>query len=230
MTTPAPLQTLLGRIRQDGMSHTFWLAARRLRSELVARRQDARRGISTAQEVADQELGFADPQNHAYVATDYDVFMAAMQRVKVRPGEDVFVDFGSGKGRAVLLAAERPFRRVIGVEFSPQLHEVAQKNLRTARNLKCKDVELVLADASQWKIPDDANVLFFFNPFEGKVLAKVFENIRRSLADAPRPISIIYVRADKFFEKQILWQHWLVRTHELPCSDGKVAIYKNKKA
>lgn len=228
MTTLAPLQTLLGRIRKDGMSHTLRLAAGRLRSEFVARGQDARRGISTAQEVADRELGFADPENHAYVATDYEVFIAAMKRIAVRPGEDVFVDFGSGKGRAVMLAAELPFRRVIGVEFSPQLHEVALRNLRAARGLKCRDVELVLADASLWQIPHDANVLFFFNPFEGEVLAKVFENIRRSLADAPRAITIIYVRADKFFERQIFWQHWLVRTDEIPCSDGKVAIYRNK--
>ena len=32
-------------------------------------------------------------------------------------------------------AAELPFRRLIGVEFSPQLHEVAFRNLSAARGL-----------------------------------------------------------------------------------------------
>jgi len=34
----------------------------------------------------------------------------------------IFVDFGSGKGRALFVAAEHPFRQIIGVEYSRELH------------------------------------------------------------------------------------------------------------
>jgi hypothetical protein len=71
-------------------------------------------------------------------------------------------------------------------------------------------------------------VLFFFNPFDGDVLARVCANIRASLDEAPRRLKIVYVRPDKFFEKEIAWQEWLTRTHELPCVEGKVAIYESK--
>ena len=41
-----------------------------------------------------------------------------------------FVDLGSGKGRTLLMASDYPFRRIIGVELLPSLHQIAQENLR----------------------------------------------------------------------------------------------------
>jgi SAM-dependent methyltransferase len=40
-----------------------------------------------------------------------------------------FLDFGAGKGRAMLVASELPFREVIGIELNPELAAVAQRNL-----------------------------------------------------------------------------------------------------
>jgi SAM-dependent methyltransferase len=45
-----------------------------------------------------------------------------------------FIDIGSGKGRMLLLAAEFPFRRVIGIEFASDSHALAQQNVKTYRN------------------------------------------------------------------------------------------------
>jgi SAM-dependent methyltransferase len=223
----ASSRAFLHRVAEDGFGATLGLAAKRLGSEVRSRVEDARRGVSTAGEVPDHALGLESPQHHAYVATDYEMFRTAIGSVQIGP-DDVFVDLGSGKGRAVLLAAEHPFRRVMGVEISPLLHAIARRNVERARGLKCRTIELVQADATKWAIPDDATVLFFFNPFDGEVLAKVCDNIQQSLARAPRRITIIYVRADKFFEREIAWEQWLTRVKEFPYSDGKVAIYESK--
>jgi len=222
-------KNVIKRLRTQGLFFTLWLIGARTRALIRSFVEDRRRGLSTARVVKKQEPEIEDARCHWYVATDYETFHLAMDQVLIRPGEDIFVDFGSGKGRIVLLAAELPFRRVIGVEFSKQLHDVALENLRGALpGLNCKDVELLLADATQWKVPDEATVLFFFNPFHGDVLAKVFANIRRSLEEAPRKITIVYVRPEKFFEKEIAWQEWLTRKTELACLEGKVAIYESK--
>jgi SAM-dependent methyltransferase len=223
----AGMRTILRRVRERGIGATLRLAARRISSEVRSLVEDARRGVSTAGEVPDHELGLASPQHHAYVATDYEMFRTAIGSVQIGP-DDVFVDIGSGKGRAVLLAAEHAFRRVVGVEISPALHQIATQNVARARGLKCRNIELVQADATEWKVPDDATVLFFFNPFDGEVLARVCDRIRQSLADTPRRVTIIYVRADKFFEKEVAWEQWLVRLKQFPYSDGKVAIYESK--
>ncbi len=216
------------RLRTEGVRKTGRLAVARGRGLLRSFLEDRRRGVSTARAVKDRELGITDARCHWYVATDYETFERAMRHVEFRPNEDVFVDFGSGKGRIVLLAAQYPFRRVMGVEFSQALNVVGRRNLQqTMHTLKCKDVQLIDANATQWAVPNDATVLFFFNPFDGAILAEVCANIQRSLAEAPRKITIIYVRPDKFFEKEISWQNWLTRKVEIPCVEGKVSIYES---
>ncbi|MES2569551.1 MAG: class I SAM-dependent methyltransferase [Verrucomicrobiota bacterium] len=220
---------ILKRFQNEGAIKTLRLMKARSRALVCALLEDRRRGISTALIVKEQEPEIADVRCHYYAATDYETFHLAMQQVVVRAGEDVFVDFGSGKGRIVMLAAELPFRQVIGVEFSRQLHLAGLKNLAVAQpQLRCADVQLLHADATQWKVPGDATVLFFFNPFDGEVLAKVCENIRRSIAESPRRVTLIYVRPEKFFEKEIAWQEWLTKKAELACLEGKVAIYETR--
>ena len=44
-----------------------------------------------------------------------------------------FIDIGSGKGRALILAGRLGFREAIGVEFSSNLHRIAEKNLARVR-------------------------------------------------------------------------------------------------
>lgn len=225
------VRNVANRFRREGLVGTLRLVSVRTVSWFRSRQEDRRRGVSTAREMTATDLGITDLRNHWYVATDYATFRHALQHVAIRPGEDVFADLGAGMGRIVLLAAEWPFRRVVGVEFSRELTDIARANLRTVRSsLKCPDVEMILADVAAWAIPPDVTVLFLFNPFDGVVLAEVCANIRKSLAAAPRKLTIIYVRAEKFFEKEIAWQEWLTRTHELPCVEGQVSIYESKPA
>ena len=60
------------------------------------------------------------------------IFEAAMQAAPLEYSRFTFVDYGSGKGKAMFLAAEYPFKRIVGVEFAPALHEIACKNLNTS--------------------------------------------------------------------------------------------------
>jgi SAM-dependent methyltransferase len=56
----------------------------------------------------------------------------ALRAVPVKDfSEHSYVDLGSGKGRTLFVAAELPFREVIGVEFSGVLHDQACANIRT---------------------------------------------------------------------------------------------------
>jgi SAM-dependent methyltransferase len=107
---------------------------------------------------------------------------------------DVFIDLGSGKGRAVLEAAARyPFRKVIGVELLPELNEIARQNVaETTRKLRCHDIELVTADLQEYRIPDDVTVFFTNNAVRGAVFEAVLREVSASLARQPRPARLIY--------------------------------------
>jgi hypothetical protein len=104
-----------------------------------------------------------------------------------------FVDMGSGKGRMLFVAAEYPFRRVIGVEFSNVLHEEAVANIRRYRHRKqrCADIESVHADAAEFEFPDENLVIYMFNPFGPEVMGRMLANLERSIERHPRPVLVV---------------------------------------
>jgi len=65
----------------------------------------------------------------AYQPTDPALFREMMASLPIELDTFTFVDLGSGKGRTLLMASEYPFRRIVGVELLPALHQVAQENL-----------------------------------------------------------------------------------------------------
>ncbi len=110
--------------------------------------------------------------------------------------EDVFLDYGSGLGRAILMAARHQLRRVLGVEFLYPLVKAAKTNLARAQHRLKSPVELVVADAAQYRVPDDVTVAYLFNPFVGKVMEAVQEELSASLQRRPRPLRLLYAHAD----------------------------------
>jgi SAM-dependent methyltransferase len=105
-----------------------------------------------------------------------------------------FIDLGSGKGRTLLMASHYPFRRIIGVELLPSLHQIAQQNLRQykSESQKCFGFEAICADAAAFPFPDDPLVIYLFNPFPESGMRQVFANLDQSLRIHPRPVYVLY--------------------------------------
>lgn len=149
--------------------------------------------IDTAPEARLEDYQLDNPERVRYVATSRFVVPRVLRRVGVGP-DDVFIDFGSGKGRVVYQAAQFPFRRVIGVEIAEELNRIARYNVDHNRDrLVCDDVELVTEDAVTYQVPDDVTVAYFYHPFEGRIFARVIDNLVASLDRNPRKLRIIYV-------------------------------------
>ena len=130
-----------------------------------------------------------------YEGTNAYIFKNAFSSFKIDASNSCFIDFGSGKGKAMFMAAERGFRKVIGVEFSIELVEICRKNLEIFKqktNTKT-EFEIIHMDASQYEIPMDANLLFFSNPFNEILTIKVIDNILKSYDKSPREIWIIHL-------------------------------------
>ena len=106
-----------------------------------------------------------------------------------------FVDLGCGKGRAMMLASERPFRRVIGVELDPKLVDVAEINLAKwqARPHACQDIKVVLGDAVAYPMPDMPVLLYLFNPFDASLIQRIADGLK---GERRYPIDVMYTRPD----------------------------------
>lgn len=129
-----------------------------------------------------QQLGIGEEQaaeSHNYRGTPETLFDTAFGSLSIAWEHFEFVDYGSGLGKALLLAARYPFRRITGVEFSAELHETAEHNIAKwfLPRQRCKSVRCVLADASEWSLPEGDCLLYFFNPFREALLRKVLHRI-----------------------------------------------------
>src|SRR5271167_2282557 len=78
----------------------------------------------------DRLLGhFHSPYQPTEPALFREMLATLMSSAKIEFGEFTFIDIGSGKGRALLMAADYPFRRILGIELLPELHRVAKENI-----------------------------------------------------------------------------------------------------
>lgn len=114
-----------------------------------------------------------------YEPTPPAVLEAALDAVP-RPLDGLtFVDLGSGKGRAVLLASRRPFRAVVGIEHREALHRVALRNFaRFGAHCRCP-VHLLCGDVADHPLPDGPLLLWLFNPFGADVVRACLARLSR---------------------------------------------------
>jgi len=132
-------------------------------------------------------------ESHNYRGTPEVLFDAAFDSLSIDWKCYEFVDYGSGMGKALLLAARFPFRQVTGVEFSAELHGIAERNIAHWRlpEKRCNSVRSVLGDAATWPLPKGDCLLYFFNPFRQALLRKVLRHI--VLEAARKTSDVVYI-------------------------------------
>jgi SAM-dependent methyltransferase len=159
-----------------------------------------------------------------YFATEAWLFEQIMQALPINFSQFTFVDLGSGKGRVLLMASDYPFQRIIGVEFMPDLHCAAIKNVASYSNdhQRCRHIEAVCLDARDFKFPSGPLVVYLFNPFSEPTFAQILENLRRSIEQTPRPVYIAYRFTE--FEHLMEQAEWLEKVE----ASEQWAVYRNR--
>jgi SAM-dependent methyltransferase len=140
-----------------------------------------------------EQVGLAAPGRVQYQPSGYSWLWRGLRGLPIT-SEDVFLDYGCGKGRVVIQAAQRyPFGRVIGVDISEDLVRVARENLARARpRLKTTEVDLLVADAETWPLPDEVTYIYMYRPFKGELFKTVMRRVVESLERRPRRLTLVY--------------------------------------
>jgi len=172
-------------------------------------------GVRTSGLVAGRNLKIGhrhDRHNTAYYGVAPSVFRELVARWRrSRPAamidEYSFVDLGAGMGRAMMLATEYPFRKVVGVELNPTLARIGRKNMALwrATGRALAPMRMVCRDATEFELPAGPCVVFLFNPFGATVLKRLLAawSDRRELLD------ILYVNNEQ--ERLLRMQPGLTR-------------------
>ena len=135
-----------------------------------------------------RELGLSADRSHDYRHSGGIHLENVLNRLNISP-KDAIVDFGSGKGGALITFAKYPFAKITGIELMPELIAIAEQNLKV---LKISNVIMVASDAADFTDLNGYNYFYFYSPFPRSVMAAVMHNIQSSLLEKPRTVHLIY--------------------------------------
>jgi SAM-dependent methyltransferase len=196
---------------------------------------DARYGTDTSGLIGGGSLG-AGHANDAFVTAYWGIapsrLASALERWKGTLDRPVqayaFADLGCGKGRALLLASEWPFREAMGVELNPALAETAERNValwQRAGRARCP-VRVVQGDAVEAQLPAGPCLVFLYNPFGAPVMRKLVEALRKRVASGGGLVDVIYqnAEAEEDFRRcpdfRLLWRESLPMSEDDRAADA----------
>lgn len=134
-----------------------------------------------------------------YCAINQDFFREILRSIPYPLAPYTFTDIGSGKGAAVLMASEFPFRRYVGVELSEELIETAKRNIEkfNAATGNQLEPEWVHCDFFKWLIPEEPHLFFFNNPFPEMLSLLAIKKLEQTLMHHPQPALLVFRKAPR---------------------------------
>lgn len=193
-------QRLLRSLKRHGFRGTFQRAfikapvAPRTARALPPHPFDLLHGTETGGRISSGDLGAVSLS--ALYATGYlgvppSTLRPALAALPIRYEDFSFIDIGCGKGRALLIAAEYPFQRLVGIEIAQELCSIARANVALKSDWQNR-ISVVNQDASTFDFPEGPLVLFLYHPFYTPVLRRLLENLERHLRRSPRPTYLLH--------------------------------------
>jgi len=171
----------------DIVLKTKWTVSNNIRSFYI----DRKLGIATCKEYEGEKEISTKRDSVAHSPTLYSEIQRMIDYLKFKKN-DVFIDFGCGKGRVIFLVATQRLKNVVGIEFNPRLANIAKKNLNNLKpQFNQTPVELIAGDALGCDVKE-GTVFYMFNPFGLDTFTGVIEKIRESLKTHRRAIRIVY--------------------------------------
>lgn len=129
-----------------------------------------------------------------YQASAYSLLEKAFEFLLQQGVTGAVVDFGSGKGRILIVAAHYGFKVIRGIEFAPELCSIARKNIEnTLRRHRSVETSIYCLDAVDYEVQPNDESFFFFNPFTQEVMIRVLRNLLQSVKNHPRTIYVVYL-------------------------------------
>jgi len=158
----------------------------------------------------------------AYLGISPSTLRAALALMPGPLSTFTFIDLGCGKGRALLVAAEYPFLKVIGVELAPELCSIAKENTKSM-----PQISVERGDAALFSYPGEPLLVFLYHPFLTPVLRRVLRNLREQRRSLTHPTYVLYAncRCQKLIGRyrflKLVWDRVLEFSAEDAAFEGK---------
>ena len=158
----------------------------------------------------------ADQYRYPYEPTPYCVLERLADSGYLRKG-NTLLDYGCGKGRVEFFLSWQTRCRSIGIEYDERIYEKAVENQKRAAAAGRVTFELV--NAEQFQVPEEADRVYFFNPFSLEILQKVISRIIDSYYAAPREILLFFYYPSDEYISFLMTVAELTFSDEIDCGD-----------
>ena len=148
--------------------------------------------------ISKNDFEVVDSHGARYSCSTQKEIFPMLDRCHIHPSDhDAILDFGCGKGGAMVSFLDYGFKKVGGVEYETKIYEVAKENFNRL-GIK-NEIELLNEDARNVKEQlDSYNWFYFFFPFDKEIFTVVIDNIKASFMRKKRKIHIIYFTAMEY--------------------------------
>lgn len=158
----------------------------------------------------------ADQYRYPYEATPYCVLERLADSGYLRKG-NTLLDYGCGKGRVEFFLSWQTRCRSIGIEYDERIYGKAAANQKRAA--AAGRVTFELANAEQFQVPEEADRIYFFNPFSLEILQKVISRIIASYYAVPREILLFFYYPSDEYISFLMTVDELTFSDEIDCGD-----------
>lgn len=142
--------------------------------------------------------------NNRSESTPYSALETLIKNYKFSKN-DKLVDFGMGSGRVIFFFNNYLDMQTTGVEFDKraikEVEENLDKYLENNNLKKSNNIKIENCLAEEYKIKEDENLFYFFNPFKWEIFEKVVNNIIAHSNETNKEVTIIlYYPTQKYKE------------------------------
>lgn len=172
---------------------------------------------------------------HPYEPTSYETLETLLRHYSIK-SEDHVVDFGCGKGRVNFFLHHFTGASVKGIDMMDEFIVDAIVNLQGYKKkypYRSHNIEFLVCLAEEYRIAEEDNRFYFFNPFSSDIFAKVVDNILRSVEKHPRSVDLIlyYPHKDYIYHLEKNTHFELVQEMIVECfykndDDERILIYR----
>ena len=158
----------------------------------------------------------ADQYRYPYEPTPYSV-LERLANTGYIGKKNELLDYGRGKGRVDFFMAYQVKCHAIGIEYDERIYDKAIENQKSALSAGCTQFEKM--NAEQFIVPENADCMYFFNPFSVEILKRVIARILESYYDNPRHIQLFFYYPSDEYISYLMTVGELMFTDEIDCND-----------
>ena len=129
---------------------------------------DYSRGLDFLEVISVEDLNLNHKVVHKGSPSGNKYLKNVFQGIEITKNESI-LDIGCAKGSALKVMLSYPFKKIDGLELSPELVKIAKRNFQ---KLKINKVEIFNENATDFMDYNNYNYFYLYNPFPEKIFKK----------------------------------------------------------